>query len=161
MKIIPILLLFIVLAANQGSHADVARPARDSNLNPEGVALQGYDPVSYHTGQPQKGRAEWRTNHNGVRYHFTTADSRARFEADPDRYVPAYGGWCAWAMLEGDKVDIDPLTFKIIDGRSYLFYNGFWGDTLKKWNARSTKEPEPALIEKADAHWARLMAAPE
>jgi hypothetical protein len=59
-------------------------------------------------------------------------------------------------MLDGDQVDIDPKSFKIIDGRNYFFYNGFWGDTLKKLIARVEKETEPALLKKADANWARI-----
>jgi hypothetical protein len=59
-------------------------------------------------------------------------------------------------MLDGEKVDVDPESFKIIEGRLYVFYDGFFGDTLKKWNARSQKEPESALVEKADNHWAKI-----
>lgn len=154
MRILPILLL-AVLAVSDGGHADENRRLKSHNLNPDGVALQGYDPVSYHLGPPQKGKSEWNATRNGIRYHFASINNRDRFQSNPTLYEPAYGGWCAWAMLEGDKVDIDPESFKIIDGRNYLFYNGFWGDTLKKWNARAAKEAEPVLVQKADANWAR------
>ena len=78
------------------------------------------------------------------------------FSKTPEKYIPAYGGWCAWAMLEGDKVAVDPLSFKIINGKNHLYYNGFWGDTLEKWNKKATKEDEQDLIKLANKNWASL-----
>ena len=72
---------------------------------------------------------------------------------NPERFEPAYGSWCAYAMADGDKVDIDPKTFTIIDDKVYLFYNGFWGNTLKKWN----KEGAEDLKAKADQKWQEII----
>jgi beta-xylosidase len=60
-------------------------------------------------------------------------------------------------MLDGDKVGIDPETYKLIDGRLYLFYNGFWGDTLKRWNKKLAKIPEQALVGQADGEWRKIL----
>ncbi len=75
---------------------------------------------------------------------------------EPERYLPAYGGWCAWAMLDGEKVKVDPDRYKIIGGVNHLFYDGFWGNTLVKWNEKAKSEGEANLISAADAHWQKL-----
>jgi YHS domain-containing protein len=120
-------------------------------------ALSGYDPVSYFEGTPQKGNADLTLEQAGVVYRFASEKNRAVFQANPQRYEPAYGGWCAYAMLDGDKVGIDPETYKLIDGRLYLFYNGFWGDTLKRWNKKLAKIPEQALVGQADGEWRKIL----
>jgi len=120
-------------------------------------ALSGYDPVSYFEGTPQKGNADLTLEQAGVVYRFASEKNRAVFQANPQRYEPAYGGWCAYAMLDGDKVGIDPETYKLIDGRLYLFYNGFWGDTLKRWNKKLAKIPEQALVGQADGDRRKIL----
>jgi len=156
MKQIALLLLMLVFASGAVGESSEAMRARTFNLDSKGFALKGYDPVSYHQARPQEGKAEFSASYNGVRYRFASQANLDAFQANPAGYEPAYGGWCAWAMLEGEQVDIDPDTFKLINGRAYVFYNGFFGDTLKKWNAQAQKEPEPALVEKADNRWMKL-----
>lgn len=114
------------------------------------VALEGYDPVSYFDGRPEEGEEKISYTYKGVIYYFRTNASLARFKASPEKFEPAYGGWCAYAMGDtGEKVKIDPETFKIVDGRLYLFYN-FWGNnTLEDWN-----QDERKLKENADRNWA-------
>ncbi len=124
----------------------------------DGFGAGGYDPVSYFFGKPESGKSEIAFIHKGIGYRFSSADHLRRFMEDPDRYVPAYGGWCAWAMLEGEKVEVNPERYKIIDGVNYLFYDGFWGNTLKKWNNRSEKETEKALIRLADEQWQKIVS---
>ena len=120
----------------------------------DGLAVHGYDPVSYQTpGGPINGSESITVVHDGGTYRFATAENKATFTADPQRYVPAYGGWCAYAMADGDFVDVDPKTFKIVDGKLLLFYNGWLGNTLKKWN-----KAEPELHAKAEASWKRIVA---
>ena len=126
------------------------------NTDKHGVALEGYDAVSYADNKPLKGVSEFSHSYKGVVYKFATMKNKDRFTESPDKYIPAYGGWCAWAMLDGKKVDIDPETYKRVNGVTYLFYNGFWGDTLEKWNALAEDESESALIEKADDNWKKL-----
>lgn len=130
--------------------------AAEANLGKNNLALSGYDPVSYFADQPQKGNDSFATSYQGATYYFHTKENQTTFLANPDKYVPAYGGWCSWAMLDGDKVKVDPLTYKIIDGKNYLYYNGFWGNTLTKWNEKSATTPEPELVQTADTNWNNL-----
>ena len=92
-------------------------------------------------------------NYKGVTYLFASQQNLAKFKASPEKYEPAYGGWCAYAMGEtGEKVKIDTETFKIVDGKLYLFYN-FWGNnTLTDWN-----KSEGPLKAKADQHWKKIV----
>ena len=121
------------------------------------LAVEGYDPVSYFTdSRPAKGRAELESVHRGVTYRFATDEHRRLFNADPDRYAPTYGGWCASAMGDGGrKVGIDPTNFKIKDGRLFLFFKGPFADALKDWN-KHEREWEPA----ADQHWRTISGEP-
>ncbi|MBL7850218.1 MAG: YHS domain-containing protein [Cyclobacteriaceae bacterium] len=122
-----------------------------ANLNlHDGLALQGYDPVSYFLQQKAtKGRSELSYQHEGAIYHFASASNRNRFVQNPTAYLPQYGGWCAYAMgATGEKVEVDPETFKVTGGKLYLFYNRFFNNTLPKWN-----KDESSLKTKADRHW--------
>ena len=124
------------------------------NLEKNKVA-RGYDVVSYiedHTAE--RGDKEFSVTIDNVIYQFASEDHKTKFLNDPAKYELAYGGWCAYAMADGDKVNIDPKTFTIIDGKTYLFYNGFWGDTLKKWNEENPTE----LKDRADKAWADIVA---
>ncbi|HZI26247.1 MAG TPA: YHS domain-containing (seleno)protein [Chryseolinea sp.] len=86
-------------------------------------------------------------------YRFVSAGNLEKFKATPDQYEPAYGGWCAYAMGEnGEKVKIDPETFKISGGRLFLFYN-FWGNnTLEDWEKNELK-----LKANADHNWKKIV----
>ena len=75
-------------------------------------------------------------------------------------YEPAYGGWCAWAMLEGDKVDIKPKRYRVVNNKTYLFYDTFFVNTLKKWNRLASEESEANLIRRADEQWNRINSSP-
>jgi YHS domain-containing protein len=113
------------------------------------VAVEGYDPVSYFAGSPTEGSDDISLTHRGVIYFFASEKNRNLFRLDPDKYEPAFGGWCAYAMgATGEKVKVDPETFKIVKGKLYLFYN-FWGNnTLEDWNSN-----EPKLLAAADGNW--------
>ncbi len=127
---------------------------RKSNYNiKKGVAIGGYDPVSYFDNKPAEGKPEFAYSFKGVSYRFSTSSNQKRFIATPEKFEPAYGGWCAYAMGEnGEKVKIDPETHKILDGRLYLFYN-FWGNnTLTDWNKN-----ENILKTKGDQHWKKFI----
>jgi YHS domain-containing protein len=128
--------------------------AAQSGANLEkGLALQGYDPVSYFTAHKAvKGNKELAFQHQGATYYFSSAANKNLFAANPAAYEPQYGGWCAYAMgATGEKVEIDPETFKILDGKLYVFYNRLFNNTLPKWN-----EDEAALKSKADKNWKTL-----
>ena len=125
--------------------------SRKSSFNlHNGVAIDGYDPVSYLADQRAvEGKKTLSLTHQGVIYYFSTQSHRDAFKADPAKYEPAYGGWCAFAMGDsGEKVEIDPETFKIVDGTLYLFYNRFFNNTLTSWNKN-----EARLKASADKNW--------
>ncbi len=127
---------------------------RKSQFNIEnGLALQGYDPISYFSGKPQEGKKDWTCTWQGITYRFANAANLATFKKTPQTYEPAYGGWCAYAMgNSGEKVEVDPETYKILNGRLYLFYNKLFTNTLPKWN-----KDEGNLKKKADAYWLKYV----
>jgi YHS domain-containing protein len=126
------------------------------NTGKQHLALEGYDPVSYFTGKPLKGKKEISYDYAGVRYQFSSATNRDAFKANPAKYEPAYGGWCAYAMaVKGEKVDVDPLTYRIANGQLLLFYNQFFTNTLESWKALKT--PENELIKTAGQHWNNIL----
>lgn len=128
---------------------------RISNYNTEkGLAIKGYDPVAYIiSNKAVEGSSTYTYLYNGINYHFSTKANMDLFKANPVKYEPAYGGWCAYAMgNDGSKVEVDPETFKIVDGKLFLFYNFYFTNTLKKWNAN-----EPALHKSADVNWDRII----
>jgi len=119
------------------------------NLDKQGVAMEGYDPVSYFNGKPTAGQSGYFYQFEGARYYFSSSENLEIFKLTPEKYVPQYGGWCAYAMGEtGDKVKIDPETFRITDGKLYLFYNFRGNNTLIPW-----KQNELPLMEKANKNW--------
>ncbi|MBV6639639.1 MAG: YHS domain-containing protein [Cyclobacteriaceae bacterium] len=127
--------------------------SQDKNTNIEGgMGIQGYDPVAYFTdNKALEGEKTITSTHQGVKYYFSNSKNKDLFDRNPSKYLPAYGGWCAYAMAGGEKVKIDPETFKIIDGKLYLFYNFYFNNTLTKWN-----KDEANLKRQADQHWARI-----
>ncbi len=114
------------------------------------VAIEGYDPVAYFTlNKAVKGSSKISQLVDGVIYYFSTEGNKALFNKDRVKYQPQYGGWCAYAMgAKGEKVEIDPKTFKIVDGKLYLFYNAYFNNTLTSWN-----KDEKNLKAKADKNW--------
>lgn len=123
------------------------------NVPYTGLALEGYSPVSYFTeGVAQKGSPQFTVDHNNVTYYLTSAKQMQEFTANPDRYLPEYGGWCALGMAISDKLPIDPRLFKIVDGKLYLFLKNPKVDALKIWNDGH----EEQFIQKAQAYWKKV-----
>jgi len=121
------------------------------------LALDGYDPVAYFDvggGEPKRGDKGIEAQHRGVRYRFASELHREIFLAAPERFEPAYGGWCAWAMVDGSKTEIDPKSFLIENGRLLVFYDGLFGDTRKSWRKTEANTLHP----KADSAWNKLTA---
>jgi YHS domain-containing protein len=143
-------LIFIGYTAH--SQDDGALRRKQFNLN-NGVAIRGYDPVAYFVqNKAIKGDRNLAVVDNGVTYYFSSSADKEEFKKNPSRYEPQYGGWCAYAMgKDGTKVEIDPETFKIIDGKLYVFYNKFFNNTLKSWNKDETN-----LHNQADANWKKI-----
>jgi YHS domain-containing protein len=118
------------------------------------VAIQGYDPVAYFKqGKALKGKKELVATYEGIVYQFSSVANKDLFVKNAAAYEPQYGGWCAYAMgSSGEKVEINPETFKIIDGKLFLFYNAYFNNTLKSWN-----KDEVGLKVKADANWKKII----
>ena len=90
----------------------------------DGIALHGFDPVAYFTqNKAVKGEAEFTAQYKGVTYEFASKEDQATFRANPAKYVPQYGGFCAFAVSKGVKADIDPRAFAINDGKLYVNYS--------------------------------------
>jgi YHS domain-containing protein len=148
-RILTLVTLTIALATNAPAQTHSA----NCNLTGSGLAIEGYDPVAYFTtGKAEEGSKEYTVTLDGATYRFVSAQNRDAFKSTPSKYQPQFGGWCAYAMgSSGEKVDIDPQTFKILNGKLYLFYNKFFNNTLKSWNKDETN-----LKPKADANWTKL-----
>lgn len=146
--------VFVVAILFLSVSAIAQQAKRLAHFNVENkLAIQGYDPVAYFKqGKAVKGKKEFSASYQGIVYYFANESDKAAFLKNPTAYEPQYGGWCAFAMGDyGEKVEIDPETFKILDGKLYLFYNKFLTNTLKSWNKNETK-----LKKNADANWEKL-----
>lgn len=130
-----------------------AKRIENFNLNNK-VGIQGYDPVAYFKQHKAvKGKKEIASAYQGVTYYFASQADKDAFAKTPTAYEPQYGGWCAFSMGDsGDKVSVDPATFKITDGKLYLFYNQFFNNTLNAWS-----KDEPRLRKKADENWMKII----
>lgn len=147
-----IVLLLIAVASSALFAQNASKKASEYNLENK-AAIQGYDPVSYFKqNKAIKGEKEISVTYDGVIYQFSSTANKEIFLKSPASFEPQYGGWCAYAMgSSGDKVEINPETFKIIDGKLYLFYNAYFNNTLKSWN-----KEEASLKIKADANWKKI-----
>lgn len=148
-KLLYVLFIFISLSTFAQNEN---RRITSFNLE-EKIALQGYDPVAYFKqGKAVKGKKEITATYEGVTYNFSMPVNKEYFLKNPSKYEPQFGGWCAFAMGDsGEKVEINPDTFKIIDGKLYLFYNAYFNNTLKSWN-----KDEVNLKSKAEVNWKKI-----
>lgn len=120
------------------------------NLDKDGVAIQGYDPVAFFTVKaPVKGSPGFTSEFRGAKYRFHSAKNKAAFDADPARYEPQFGGFCAFGVSRGRLVEIDVTATQIVDGRLLLQYSPGVRDDFTKDAAGNLK--------KADAHWPKLV----
>lgn len=145
-------LLFLAASLMSGAQTSAKR-VKEFNLENK-LALQGYDPVAYFVQKKAlKGKKEITATHEGVVYYFASQGNKDLFVKNPSAYEPQYGGWCAYAMgANGEKVEVDPQTFKIVNGKLFLFYNAYFNNTLKSWN-----KDEANLNKKADASWKKFI----
>lgn len=122
------------------------------NLDRHGVAIQGYDPVAYFTvNQATKGKESIQFVHDKAIYYFATESHRERFAREPQKYIPQFGGYCAWAVSKNELAKIDPKAFQIVDGKLLLQYNLSIRDRFSKdtpGNYKKAVEFWPGLVEK-------------
>jgi YHS domain-containing protein len=120
------------------------------NVDRSGVALKGYDPVAYFTeNKAVKGDPQFQSKAAGGAYYFASAANKAAFDANPVKYEPQFGGFCAWAVSHGYTAPIDPNAFQIVNGRLLLQYS-------LKVRRDFSANPEENLA-KADANWASIV----
>lgn len=118
-----------------------------------GFVANGYDVVSYFDHKAVKGSNDFVVEFDGARYKFASQKNMITFKENPVKYVPQYGGYCAYAIaLKSKKVSVNPKTFEITNGKLYLFYNAWGTNTLELWQKENVKE----LIEKGDEQWELL-----
>jgi len=123
--------------------------AEDPIFTTEAGAIRGYDPVAYHVeAKAVPGKPDTTFTWQGAEWHFASTENRDTFAADPEKYAPRYGGFCAFGTSRGYKVSTQPEAFAIVNGALYLNYNLA---VQKTWN-----EDRPGYIEKADANWVTL-----
>lgn len=134
----------------------VVAPAHASDaikpiFSTEAGAIRGYDPVAYFKlNKAVKGKASITTEWQGATWHFSNAANRDAFAADPEKYAPQYGGYCAYGVAQGYTPEIDPAAFKVLNNKLYLNLNQ---TVLKKW-----KLDIPGYVKDADQNWPELKA---
>jgi len=116
------------------------------------IAVSGYDAVSYFDGDgvPVKGDAAFAVAHDNAVYHFANSANAARFAANPEAFMPRYGGHCAWAMSRGYLAPGDPLAYAVVDGKLYLNFNQ---EVKAKWD-----QDRAGYIAAAEKNWAVIPA---
>lgn len=140
---------WLAMAALLAVLPTVAFAAGPVNVDAQGVALKGYDPVAYiEVGRPVKGKPEYSARFNGAVYWFSSLTHQQAFKADPQRYEPQFGGYCAYGVAQGAKPDIDPNAFAIADGKLYLNLSPA---VQKRWQADI-----PGYITQATKNWITL-----
>ena len=116
------------------------------NVDENGVALRGYDPVAYFlSGKPTRGVDAISASYRGARYLFATAADKKRFVKNPQKYIPQFGGFCSVGTANGQKVDTDPMTGEVVNGKLYLNYNAKVSELFKK--------DTPGTIDRAERNW--------
>jgi len=122
------------------------------NVPSTGVAIEGYCPVCYiAANKAAKGNPKFAADHNGITYWFVSDDVRKMFVAAPEKYIPAYGGWCAFGVATGQRFPVDPTNFKVVDGKIMLFLKNQKVDGVDIW-----KKNEAENLKKANANWKKL-----
>jgi YHS domain-containing protein len=137
-----LLSLFCALLAT----AAVGQTKTLQNLDKAGLAIQGYDPVAFFTqGKPVLGQAQFESTYKGARYRFASTEDKAMFDANPTKYEPQFGGYCAYAVSEGHTAPVKIEAFMIVNGRLLMQYD---------LDVKKTFEKDPqGRLQKADNNW--------
>lgn len=134
--------LYLTFQANQ--------PTALTQANEQGIALEGFDTVSYHTaGAAQRGKSNFQVTWAGAIWYFTSLENRQDFSENPEQYAPQYGGYDPFGMATGGAAQpATPELWQIEAGKLYLFYSG---QTRKLW-----QENKPVNLKNANIQWAKL-----
>ena len=125
-----------------------------NNIDNSNIALAGYSPVSYlDLGLAQKGNKNFKSEHKKVVYYFTSAEQKTTFDKNPGKYLPQYGGFCAFGCYAGAKFRVDPNKFIVEDGKYYLYLNNVELDAKQLWLAENNHSK---LKGAADKNWKNL-----
>ncbi len=138
--------LVIAGTANAGTVTNISNGL---TILGSGLAVHGYDVIAYFTkGEPAIGRAKFSATYNDATYRFASKAHLDTFEDDPKKFVPQYGGYCAYGVSVRAKFDGDPRLWKIVDGKLYLNLNE---DIQRSW-----EKDIPGNIKRANRHWKRI-----
>ncbi len=145
---IKLLTVFLAVTLLLSSIANAAKPVYSGGR--ERAAIRGFDPVSYFTeGQPRKGSEEFTLKHNGAKWMFSNKENLEKFSANPEKYTPQFGGYCAYAVANGSTASIKPEFFTIYNDKLYLNYSR---SVYKKW-----LKDKDAYIKSASQEWPSLI----
>ena len=145
-----VLVLFTLLAGISLS----AQDKMANNIDNSNIALQGYSAVSYlDLGLAQRGSKNFKSEYEKVVYYFTSAEQKAAFDKNPGKYMPQFGGYCAFGIYAGAKFRVDPNKFMVKDGKYYLFLNNVELDAQQLWMAENNHS---GLKKVADKNWSKL-----
>lgn len=148
-----LLTLFALLVL---SSTTFAQDKMANNIDNSNIALQGYSPVSYlDLGIAQKGVKDFKSEYDKVLYYFTSAEQKATFDKNPKKYLPQYGGYCAFGVYAGAKFRPDPNKFIVKDGKYFLFLYNIELDAQQLWLAENNHD---GLTKKANSNWKKLKA---
>ena len=130
-----------------------AQDKKANNIDDSKIGLQGYSPVSYlDMGLAQRGSKQFKSTHKGIAYYFTSKEQKRTFDNNPEKYMPQFGGFCAFGVYAGAKFRVDPNKFVVSNGKYYLFLNDVEVDAKQLWIAKE----ESKLLATANKNWKSL-----
>ena len=125
-----------------------------NNIDNSNIALQGYSPVSYlDLGLAQKGVKEFKSEYQKINYYFTSTEQKAAFDKNPGKYLPEYGGFCAFGIYAGAKFRANPNKFIVKDGKYFLYLYNLELDAQQLW---MNEKNHTALVKGANKNWKNL-----
>ncbi|MEM8488098.1 MAG: YHS domain-containing (seleno)protein [Bacteroidota bacterium] len=129
----------------------LAQDKMANNIDNSNIALQGYSPVSYlDLGLAQRGVKDYKSTFEDVTYYFTSSAQKDAFDKNPERYLPQYGGYCAFGVYAGAKFRVDPNKFIVEDDKYFLFLYNLELDAQQLW---ITENDHSRLVKKANENW--------
>ena len=151
MKSIKLFFVFIMVLF---SFSVIAQDKMINNIDNSNIALQGYSPVSYlDLGIAQRGVKEFKSEYNKIAYYFTSKEQKAVFDKNPEKYLPQYGGFCAFGVYAGAKFRVNPNKFIVKDGKYFLFLYNIELDAQQLWLGENN---HTKLVEVANTNWKKL-----